>query len=98
MGFDPFSRMTDSRQTTRMVLLAIILLTLPCYCLGAVMLAYAPASGPRRTRVPDNATLGGATASPRATGTFTPFFTGTPTPFGNQLGATPTQIYLIPTV
>ena len=42
MGFDPFSRVSNSQRTTRFVLLAIILLTLPCYCLGAVLLASAP--------------------------------------------------------
>ena len=34
--------LTDSQRTTYGVLTAIILLTLPCYCLGLVALAIAP--------------------------------------------------------
>ena len=56
MNFDP-SGITDSRQATRMVLLAIILLTLPCYCLGAVLLANAPGDT-QATAKPTNPTLG----------------------------------------
>ncbi|NDJ79297.1 MAG: hypothetical protein GYB65_23850 [Chloroflexi bacterium] len=41
MGFDFFS-FSDGLRTTRMVLLVIILLTLPCYCLGTILLVYAP--------------------------------------------------------
>ena len=42
--FNFFSGSWDNRRTTRMVLLAIIVLTLPCYCLGTVLLATAPSS------------------------------------------------------
>jgi hypothetical protein len=82
----------DSRQTTRLVLLAIILLTVPCYCLGAVLLAYAPADK-GRTAVPTDPTLGGATASPGIP-TYTPFLTATYTPYRQPLQPTPPQLYL----
>jgi hypothetical protein len=78
MGFDPLSRFGEGQQTTRVVLLAIILLTLPCYCLGAILLATAPDDGGSsradRTRPP---TLGGATSSQAVTPSITPFFTAT---------------------
>jgi len=90
--FDMFSGPLDSRQTTRLVLLAIILLTVPCYCLGAVLLAYAP-TDKGRTAVPTDSTLGGATASPGVP-TYTPFLTATYTPFGQPLPATPPQLFL----
>jgi hypothetical protein len=99
MGFDPLSRLTGSGQTTRMVLLVIILLTVPCYCLGAVLLAYAPEDKPAettRTKPP----LGGATELPVASPTFTPFstVTATWTPFGDPLRPTPFQWNPPPTV
>ena len=91
--FNFFSGSWDNRRTTRMVLLAIILLTLPCYCLGAVLLATAP-SGEIVANVPGNPTLGGSTEQPVWTPTFTPFFTMTFTPIGGPLLATPPQVFL----
>jgi hypothetical protein len=91
--FDFFSGPWDNRRTTRLVLLAVILMTLPCYCLGAVLLATAP-SGGTATSVPANPTLGGSTALPVWTPTFTPFFTATFTPIGGPLQPTPPQIFL----
>jgi len=82
----------DSRQTTRLVLLAIILLTVPCYCLGAVLLAYAPTDS-GKTAAPADPTLGGATASPGIP-TYTPFLTATYTPYQQPLQPTPPQLYL----
>jgi hypothetical protein len=92
MGFDPFSRVGNGPRTTRVVLLVIILLTLPCYCLGAVLLAYAPeGDNPPGDGRP---TLGGATASPGVSPTWTPFRTATWTPQGGPLQPTPLQLYL----
>ncbi len=90
--FRIFSGPLDSRQTTRLVLLAIILLTVPCYCLGAVLLAYAPADT-GKTAAPTDSTLGGATASPGIP-TYTPFLTATYTPYRQPLQPTPPQLYL----
>lgn len=90
MGFDPFSKLTDQQRTTRIVLLAILLLTLPCYCLGAVLLASAPSSTPSTSEA--RATLSALTASPGGTVTRTPFFTATPTRAGSPLQPTPIQI------
>ena len=90
MGFDPFSSITNSRHPTRTILLLIILMTLPCYCLGAVLLAVAPDDqrpGVQRTQ----ATLGGVKATPFQTMTRTPFNTATRTPTGEPLQATPIQ-------
>lgn len=92
--FDFFSGSSNRTQTTRLLLLAVIVLTIPCYCLGAVMLAYAPDSASDRTAVPTDSTLGGATQLPRFTPTVTPFATWTPTQLGLPLGATPGQLYL----
>ena len=89
---DAFSGRLDSRQTTRLVLLAVILLTVPCYCLGAVLLAYAPTDR-GRTPLPTDPTLGGATASPGVP-TYTPFLTATYTPFRLPLQPTPPQLFL----
>ncbi len=95
MGFDSLVNITSSQRTIRIVLLVIILLTLPCYCLGAILLATAPESQATRsgggTPVP---TLGGVTASP----TVTPFSLATPTPLGGPLRPTATQLFLYPTV
>jgi len=94
--FDFFSGPFDSRQTTRLMLLAIIMLTLPCYCLGAVLLAYAPDETPTTRAPATNPTLGGSTELPALTATYTPFrtLTHTSTPLGGPLQATPPQIYL----
>jgi len=93
MGFDPFSRLTDQRQTTRLVLLAIIVLTLPCYCLGAVLLATAPDTPSARSGT-SRPTLSGQTASPGVTASITPFFTATPTRADFDLAPTPVQIQI----
>lgn len=93
MGFDPFSRLADQRQTTRMVLLAIIVLTLPCYCLGAVLLATAPETSDARSGT-SRPPLSGQTASPGGTASITPFFTATPTRADFNLGPTPIQIQI----
>jgi hypothetical protein len=87
----------DRRQMTRMILLGILLLTLPCYCLGAILLAYAPEDNAKTERLPTNPTLGGATAIPTQAGTytFTPFFTSTPLQGG--LSPTPGQFWVPPT-
>lgn len=90
--FDFLSRPFDNRQTTRIILLAIILFTLPCYCLGAALLAYAPADS-EPTANPANATLGGATLRPALTASFTPFANRTPTVTGGPLGPTPIQVF-----
>ncbi|HML24596.1 MAG TPA: hypothetical protein PKD09_23285 [Aggregatilinea sp.] len=90
MGFDPFSKLTDQQRTTRIVLLAIILLTLPCYCLGAVLLASAPESPATTSEA--RSTLSALTASPARSATITPFFTATPTRAGSPLQPTPIQI------
>ena len=89
--FDFLSRPMDTRQTTRMALMAIILLTLPCYCLGMVLLALAP-SGGKSTPAPTNPTLSSSTLLPALTATFTPFRTATP--LGGPLGPTPPQLWL----
>jgi hypothetical protein len=95
MAFDVFSDTMDRRRATRLLLLAIIVLTLPCYCLGFVLLAYAPANTPESTKVPTNATLGGMTSTSFATSTPTPFvLTSTPTQGGSPLLPTPGQLYL----
>ncbi len=88
-----FSNSSSRVQTTRLLLLAIIVLTVPCYCLGAVMLAYAP---DRETPTPPvtDATLGSFTQTPRYTPTITPFATWTSTVGGSQLWPTPGQLYL----
>jgi hypothetical protein len=84
----------DRRQMTRMILLGIILITLPCYCLGAILLAYAPGDESQTEPIPTNPTLGGATGIPTrtATYTFTPFFTATPLQGG--LSPTPGQFWI----
>jgi type VI secretion system secreted protein VgrG len=93
-----FEGWTDNRRTTRLVLMGIILLTLPCYCLGVILLATAPEDAKDRpTSIPVDSTLGGVTVSPNTTPTNTPFRTATFTPFGNPLGPTPTQYFLYPT-
>jgi hypothetical protein len=98
-----FQRLTEGHQTTRMLLLGIIFLTIPCYCLGAVLLAYAPDD--ETTPVP------GVTRSPleqqtaTARPSITPFFTATftsssplqPTPIQIQL-RTPVPTFFFPTV
>jgi hypothetical protein len=95
MAFDVFSDTMDRRRATRLLLLAIIVLTLPCYCLGFVLLAYAPANEPESTKIPTNVTLGGITSTPFVTATPTPFaLTGTPTQGGAPLLPTPGQLYL----
>jgi hypothetical protein len=91
MGFDPFARLTNTQRTTRLVLLVIILLTLPCYCLGAVLLAYAPEKT-RTAPSQQRPTLGGATDFATSTPSITPFRTASPT--GGALQPTPLQIYL----
>jgi len=96
MGFDPFSRLTNNQSTIRLVLLGIILLTIPCYCLGAILLATAPTSeSAENTPRP---TLGGFTASPNRTPSNTPFITSTNTPPGAPLQPTPLQLYLRTTI
>jgi hypothetical protein len=92
------NRLTEGHQTTRMLLLGIIFLTIPCYCLGAVLLAYAPddetTPAPGVTRSP----LGQQTATARPS--ITPFFTATFTS-SSPLQPTPGQIQLrtpIPTI
>lgn len=94
MGFDPLANVTGSQRTIRIALLAIILLTLPCYCLGAVLLATAPESQATRSGGTQPPTLGGITASP----TVTPFSIFTPTARHDPLRATATQLFLYPTV
>ena len=86
----------DRRQMTRVILLGIILFTLPCYCLGAIFLAYAPKDDPKTQSAPTNPTLGGATALPTQmlTHTFTPFFSSTPLQGG--LTSTPGQFFVPP--
>jgi hypothetical protein len=92
---DSISDAVGTRRTTRLLLLAIIVLTLPCYCLGFVLLAYAPADETESTAAPTNATLGGITSTPFFTATYTPFgLTATPTQASGPLLATPGQIYL----
>lgn len=97
MGFDPFAVFNEGPRNTRMILLGIILLTLPCYCLGFVLLATAP-SDESVQQAPDttNPPLGARTMSPAMSATFTPFFTWTPP--GPPLVATATQLYLQPTL
>lgn len=87
---------TNRIRNTRLLLLAIIVLTIPCYCLGAVMLAYAPDNGGDATAVPTNPTLGGMTQQPLLSPTWTPFatWTRTPTQAGAPVGSTPFQLYL----
>lgn len=94
MGFDPLANITGSQRTIRIVLLVIILLTLPCYCLGAILLATAPESEASRATATQPPTLGGRTASP----TVTPFTFASPTPRSDPLRATATQLFLYPTV
>lgn len=94
MGFEPLANLTGSQRTIRIALLAIILLTLPCYCLGAVLLATAPASKATRLGGTQPPTLGGVTASP----TVTPCSFFTPTARTDPLRATSTQLFLYPTV
>ncbi len=89
-----FSGPWDSRQTTRLVLVAIILLTVPCYCLGAVLLAYAPTGSGRATTAPVTPTLGSAPGDGFGLPTYTPFLTATPTPWRPPLQPTPPQLYL----
>lgn len=92
--FDFLSGSTNRTQTTRLLLLAILVLTVPCYCLGAVMLAYAPEQEQDTTAIPTNATLGAMSQTPRFTPTITPFATWTATIPGSGLQATPGQLYL----
>lgn len=94
MGFDPLANITGSQRTIRIALLAIILLTLPCYCLGAILLATAPESEAARSTGTQPPTLGGRTASP----TVTPFMFASPTPRSDELRPTATQLFLYPTV
>src|SRR5690606_13720338 len=94
MGFDPLANITGSQRTIRIALLAIILLTLPCYCLGAILLATAPESEAARSTGTQPPTLGGRTASP----TVTPFTFASPTPRSEPLRPTATQLFLYPTV
>jgi hypothetical protein len=92
MTFDVFS---NQRRATRLLLLAIIVLTLPCYCVGLALLGIAPSSAPKSTKVPTNVTLGGMTSTPFFTPTYTPFgLTATPTQGGAPLLPTPGQLYL----
>jgi len=93
MLMDTFSAPLDRRRTTRLLLLAIIVLSLPCYCLGFVLLAYAPAGDDDVTPRSTSPTLAGATPTPFATSTLFGF-TATPTQFGGVLGPTPGQLYL----
>ncbi len=90
--FDFFSGPMNSRQKTRMALMAIIVLTLPCYCLGMVLLAYAPSGTSTPRPQATSPTLGGITIQPAAS--ITPFLTATFTPYGAPLQATPYQLYL----
>jgi hypothetical protein len=90
--FDFLSGPMDSRQKTRLALMAIILLTLPCYCLGMVLLAYAPSGTSTPRPQATSPTLGGMTIQPVAS--ITPFMTATFTPYGAPLQATPFQLYL----
>jgi type VI secretion system secreted protein VgrG len=95
MAFDVFSDTMDRRRATRLLLLAIIVLALPCYCVGFVLLAYAPANEPESTKVPTNATLGGMTSTPFYTPSYTPFgLTATSTQGGSPLLPTPGQLFL----
>jgi hypothetical protein len=90
--FDFLSRPLSGRQSTRLILLAIIFFTTPCYCLGFVMLAYAPEDQNSTEIAPTIPTLGGSTLLPLASATITPFRTSTP--LGGPLGPTPPQIWL----
>jgi hypothetical protein len=95
--FDFFGDVSDTRRTTRIVLMAIILTTLPCYCLGFALWALAPDDRSSNPPQSTSATLGGATSSPNFTPTFTSFFTQTFTPQGGPLQPSPTQYNLFPT-
>ncbi|MBI5957729.1 MAG: hypothetical protein HY866_03270 [Chloroflexi bacterium] len=89
---DFFSRPLSGRQSTRLILLAIIVFTIPCYCLGVVMLAYAPEKEETTRAQPTLPTLGGSTLLPLTSPTITPFRTSTP--LGGPLGPTPPQVWL----
>lgn len=86
-----FSKPMSNRQMTRLALLGIILVTLPCYCLGAVLLAYAP-SKEKPTPIATLPTLGGSVVQPSMTASLTPFLTNTPP--GGPLQPTPPQLWL----
>src|SRR5215475_791131 len=86
------------QRTIQTTLLFIILATLPCYCVGFVLLGIAPRSGPRTPTVTTATVTGTAgTTSP----SITPFPTITTIPFDSStlspLLPTPTQVRLFPT-
>src|SRR5512146_1833625 len=75
----------------RLILIAIVLATIPCYCLGGIALMLAPQPGSvTPTATPTD------TPTPTATGTTTPTITSSPSPTGT-VSPTPT-ITLTPTV
>jgi len=94
MSLDFFSGLTERRQAPRIILLTIILMTLPCYCLGAILLATAPDNNESKAEGESTiSTLSVITSSPGATsGSSTPFRTFTP--IGQPLRPTSTQLYL----
>jgi hypothetical protein len=95
MLLDALAEPIDRRRGTRLLLLAIIVLSLPCYCLGFVLLAYAPASDDDTTPRATIPTLGGITSTAFTTPTPTRFGpSATPTQFGNPLLPTPGQVIL----
>ncbi len=89
------------QRTIQTTLLFIILATLPCYCLGAVLLLTSPSQrGPRTATLQPTditATVAGApTNTPLAS--ITPFQIPTANTLVSPLQPTPTQIFLFPTV
>ncbi len=94
MSLDFFSGLTERRQAPRFILLTIILMTLPCYCLGAVLLATAPDNNKSNPRTDSTiSTLSVSTSSPAAT-VVSPAAFHTFTPIGQPLRPTSTQLYL----
>lgn len=90
---EPLSLFSRRRNTTRLVFLVIIVATLPCYCLGAILLATAPDDSRPRTQQDEIATLAGRTATPlpSVSPTLTPFRSPTPR---TGVGPTPSQFWL----
>lgn len=94
MSLDFFSGLTERRQAPRFILLTIILMTLPCYCLGAILLATAPDNNESKAEIENTiSTLSFSTSSPAASQSSTaPFRTFTP--IGQPLRPTSTQLFL----
>jgi hypothetical protein len=78
------------------VLVAIILITLPCYCLGAILLATAPKNDPEPTTITQRTPTLGANSS-QLTPSATFGLIATMTPLGGPLRPTATQFYVRPT-